>query len=262
MTALDLLGDWHRTHYAGDLRAADAEKEVVLMGWVHRRRDLGNLIFIDVRDRGGIAQIVFNKELGAAAHARAEELRAEYVVAIRGRVAAAAEAQSRSGQRRSGSLRLRAAHPEYRQDAAVRRRGRNQRQRGDAAALPLSRSAAPAPAAQSRAAPSRRARNAQDHGRAGLLRNRDAHPDALDARGRARLSGSQPRASRPVLRAAAIAANLQANSDDRRAWTAISRSPAASATRTCAPTASRNSRRSTWRCPSRASRTSSTSSRR
>ena len=57
------------------------------MGWVHRRRDLGNLIFIDVRDRGGIAQIVFNKELGAAAHARAEELRSEYVIAVRGNVA-------------------------------------------------------------------------------------------------------------------------------------------------------------------------------
>ena len=87
MAGLDLLGDWQRTKYAGDLRAADAEKEVTLMGWVHRRRDLGNLIFIDLRDRGGIAQIVFNKELGAAAHARAEELRSEYVVAIRGRVA-------------------------------------------------------------------------------------------------------------------------------------------------------------------------------
>jgi aspartyl-tRNA synthetase len=88
MTAgLDLLGDLKRTHYCGDLRAADADKEVVLMGWVHRRRDLGDLIFIDVRDRGGIAQIVFNKELGAATHARAEELRSEYVVAIRGKVA-------------------------------------------------------------------------------------------------------------------------------------------------------------------------------
>ena len=87
MPALDLLGDWKRTHYAGDLRAADADKEVVLMGWVHRRRDLGNLIFIDLRDRGGIAQIVFNKELVAAAHARAEELRSEYVVAVRGKVA-------------------------------------------------------------------------------------------------------------------------------------------------------------------------------
>jgi len=87
MAALDLLGDWHRTKYVGDLRAADADKDVTLMGWVHRRRDLGNLIFIDVRDRGGIAQIVFNKELAPAAHARAEELRSEYVVAIRGRVA-------------------------------------------------------------------------------------------------------------------------------------------------------------------------------
>ena len=56
------------------------------MGWVHRRRDLGNLIFIDLRDRAGLAQIVFNKELQPAAHARAEELRAEYVVAVTGRV--------------------------------------------------------------------------------------------------------------------------------------------------------------------------------
>ena len=56
------------------------------MGWVHRRRDLGNLIFIDLRDRTGLAQIVFNKEQHAAAHARAEQLRSEFVVAITGRV--------------------------------------------------------------------------------------------------------------------------------------------------------------------------------
>jgi aspartyl-tRNA synthetase len=87
MATLDLLGDWKRTQYAGDLRAADADKEVTLMGWVHRRRDLGNIIFIDLRDRGGLAQIVFNKELAPAAHARAEELRGEYVMAVRGRVA-------------------------------------------------------------------------------------------------------------------------------------------------------------------------------
>jgi aspartyl-tRNA synthetase len=83
---LDSLGTLQRTHYCGDLRAADADKDVVLMGWVHRRRDLGNLLFIDLRDRSGLAQIVFNKELHAAAHARAEELRAEYVVAVIGRV--------------------------------------------------------------------------------------------------------------------------------------------------------------------------------
>ncbi len=86
MTTLDLLGDWKRTHYCGELRASDADAQVVLMGWVHRRRDLGNLIFLDVRDRSGIVQVVCNKELAPAAHARAEEVRSEFVVAIRGRV--------------------------------------------------------------------------------------------------------------------------------------------------------------------------------
>jgi len=83
---LDSLGTLQRTHYCGNLRAADDGKDVVLMGWVHRRRDLGNLIFIDLRDRSGIAQIVFNKEFHPAAQARAEELRSEFVVAVIGRV--------------------------------------------------------------------------------------------------------------------------------------------------------------------------------
>ena len=83
---LDSLGTLQRTHYCGNLRATDADKDVVLMGWVHRRRDLGNLIFIDLRDRSGLAQIVFSKELHAQAHARAEELRSEFVVAVIGRV--------------------------------------------------------------------------------------------------------------------------------------------------------------------------------
>jgi len=83
---LDSLGTLQRTHYCGNLRAGVDGKDVVLMGWVHRRRDLGNLIFIDLRDRTGLAQIVFNKEQHAAAHARAEELRSEFVVAITGRV--------------------------------------------------------------------------------------------------------------------------------------------------------------------------------
>jgi aspartyl-tRNA synthetase len=83
---LDALGKLKRTHYCGALRAADAEKDVVLMGWVHRRRDLGQLIFIDLRDRAGIAQIVFNQEQQPEAHAKAEELRSEFVVAVEGRV--------------------------------------------------------------------------------------------------------------------------------------------------------------------------------
>jgi len=83
---LDTLGNLKRTRYCGALRVADADKDVVLMGWVHRRRDLGQLIFIDLRDRAGIAQIVFNKEQNPQAHAKAEELRSEFVVAVEGRV--------------------------------------------------------------------------------------------------------------------------------------------------------------------------------
>jgi aspartyl-tRNA synthetase len=70
----------------GALRPADAGKKAVLMGWVNRRRDLGNLIFIDLRDRTGVTQVVFNKELNTAAHAKAESLRNEYVIAVTGTV--------------------------------------------------------------------------------------------------------------------------------------------------------------------------------
>jgi len=56
------------------------------MGWVHRRRDLGNLLFLDIRDRTGIVQVVFNKETQPAAHAKAEQARGEFVVAVEGSV--------------------------------------------------------------------------------------------------------------------------------------------------------------------------------
>ncbi len=83
---LDLLGTLTRTHTCGELRAADAGKSVVLLGWVNRRRDHGNLIFLDLRDRYGITQIVLDKEVGEAAHAKAEHSRPEYVVAAVGKV--------------------------------------------------------------------------------------------------------------------------------------------------------------------------------
>src|SRR5580765_7132799 len=69
----------------GALRASDAGKKAVLMGWVNRRRDLGSIIFIDLRDRTGVTQVVFNRET-AAAHDKAEELRNEYVIAVIGTV--------------------------------------------------------------------------------------------------------------------------------------------------------------------------------
>jgi aspartyl-tRNA synthetase len=83
---LDFLGDLQRTHRCGALRACDSGQRAVLMGWVNRRRDLGNLIFVDVRDRSGVTQVVFNKERDPAIHEKASQLRNEYVVAVIGKV--------------------------------------------------------------------------------------------------------------------------------------------------------------------------------
>ncbi len=83
---IDFLGDWKRTHYCGALTAGDIGKEVVLMGWAHRRRDHGGLIFVDLRDREGLAQIVFDPDNNPKAHQKAEAVRNEYVVAIKGKV--------------------------------------------------------------------------------------------------------------------------------------------------------------------------------
>jgi len=83
---LDFLGNLKRTHYCGALRASDAGRDATIMGWVHRRRDLGNLLFLDVRDRTGIVQVVFNKETQPEAHAKAEQARSEFVVAVEGKV--------------------------------------------------------------------------------------------------------------------------------------------------------------------------------
>ncbi len=83
---LDFLGNLKRTHYCGELRAKDAGRDAIVMGWVARRRDLGNLLFLDLRDRTGIVQVVFNQETQPEAHAKAELVRSEYVVAVEGKV--------------------------------------------------------------------------------------------------------------------------------------------------------------------------------
>ena len=77
---------WERTVYCGQVKAAHGEKTVTLCGWVDRRRDLGGLIFVHLRDREGVVQVVFNPEKFPAAHRCAEEMRSEYVVAVRGEV--------------------------------------------------------------------------------------------------------------------------------------------------------------------------------
>ncbi len=82
---LDFLGDLRRTHTCGELRPAHAGQSVVLMGWVDRTRDLGSLIFVELRDRTGLVQVVFNRDTNPQAHARAAQLGREYVAALRGR---------------------------------------------------------------------------------------------------------------------------------------------------------------------------------
>ena len=77
--ALDGMGSLRRTHGCGELRATDVGREVVVAGWVHRRRDHGGVCFVDLRDRTGLVQAVFKPEVAAEAHRRAEDLRSEFV---------------------------------------------------------------------------------------------------------------------------------------------------------------------------------------
>jgi len=82
----EALGGWRRTHTCGELRAAHVGQDVTLMGWAFRRRDHGGLIFVDLRDREGLAQCVFNPATDAAAHAKAQQVRTEFVLATVGTV--------------------------------------------------------------------------------------------------------------------------------------------------------------------------------
>ena len=83
---MDRLEGWHRTHYCKDLRKSDSGKDVVLMGWVDTMRDHGGVIFVDLRDRYGKTQVVFNPEKNKDAYEKASKLRKEYVIGVKGRV--------------------------------------------------------------------------------------------------------------------------------------------------------------------------------
>ena len=84
---LDFLGNLRRTHNCGELRASDAGKKALLMGWVHRRRDLGGVVFIHLRDREGVTQLVFHEDAESDVHKKAEMLASEYVIAAEGTLA-------------------------------------------------------------------------------------------------------------------------------------------------------------------------------
>lgn len=93
---IEPIGDWLRTHDCGSLSASNLQEEVCLMGWVQFRRDHGGLIFVDLRDRVGLTQIVFIPEVAPEAHANAHILRSEYVVAIKGYVRSRPEGMENS----------------------------------------------------------------------------------------------------------------------------------------------------------------------
>lgn len=82
----EFITEKKRSHYCGGVTAAEDGREVVLMGWVHRRRDHGGVIFIDLRDREGLVQVVFNPDIAPDAHREAHRIRSEYVLAVAGTV--------------------------------------------------------------------------------------------------------------------------------------------------------------------------------
>ena len=83
----DPLGQWKRSCYCGEPRANAVGNELTLFGWVHSRRDHGGVIFVDLRDRTGLCQIVFNPEIDADSHEKAKQIRSEDVIGVRGRLA-------------------------------------------------------------------------------------------------------------------------------------------------------------------------------
>jgi aspartyl-tRNA synthetase len=88
---LDVLGNLERTHTCGELRETDVGKQVVLTGWAAKKRDFGVFTFIDLRDRYGLTQVVVSEETAPQAHAKAKNVRGEFVIAVRGEVFSRAE---------------------------------------------------------------------------------------------------------------------------------------------------------------------------
>ncbi len=213
---LDQLGDWTRTDTCGALRAADIGREVTLLGWVHRVRDLGALVFIDVRDRYGLTQVVVQE--GQAFLDTAKHLRAEFVIGVKGvvrpRAAEAVNPRMPTGEVEVAAVEFRVLNDAAGAAVPDRRRSRP-RLRRPSAALSVPRPAASGAAGQPRTSAPRLDGRSAVLRRARLLGSRDAGAGQVDARGRARLSRAEPSAPGRVLRAAAVAAAVQAAVDDR-----------------------------------------------
>lgn len=102
----EFLSGMKRTHHCGVLRLSNANEKVVVMGWVQRRRNLGSLIFVDLRDRTGIVQVVFDETTEKSLFEKAESIRSEYVLAVEGTVR---ERQSKTNKIATGDIEVLAA---------------------------------------------------------------------------------------------------------------------------------------------------------
>src|ERR1700746_3695737 len=105
---IENLNNRERTHSCGSLRLEHVGQRVTLMGWCARRRDFGPLTFIDLRDRDGITQIVVNQEKAPGAHAKAKDVRSEYVLAVIGDVVLREES-ARNPKLATGEVELQAS---------------------------------------------------------------------------------------------------------------------------------------------------------
>ena len=204
----------YRTHTCGALRLADAGQTARLSGWVHRKRDHGQLLFIDLRDHYGITQCVIDVSSAALRRGRRAAARKRRHGHRQG-----GRALGRDGQSQAADRRGRAADRRARRSSPRPSRCRSRstptpsipRRCGSNTASSIC--GASSVHAQHHAALAGHRVDPPAHDRAGLHRVPDADPDRELARGRARLSGAEPAPSRQVLRAAAGAAAVQAAAD-------------------------------------------------
>ena len=204
-----------RTHTCGELSAEHLDREVVLNGWVNAYRDFGGVVFIDLRDRYGLTQVVFEPEAGADLREEAQALRNEFVVGVRGdgpQASArqgepeAADRGDRAPGRGAGGLQR---HP----DPAVRDRGGGQR--GTPAELPLPRPPSGRDAADRRDPAPDGANDAPGDVGHGVLGDRDADPRPEHPGGGPRFPRPESDPPRPLLRPPPEPAALQAVADGR-----------------------------------------------